>query len=77
MYKLNSEAARKTSTIKESKFTVNYLQHYRCDGPVVERLPYNRKVVGSGPGRVIPKILKMVLTAFSSGARNKRMEWES
>ena len=32
-------------------------------------LPHNQKVVGSSPGRVIPKTLKMVLTAFSSGDR--------
>ena len=37
----------------------------RSDGPVVERLPHNRYVVGSSLGRVIPKTLKMVLTAFS------------
>ena len=47
------------------------------DGPVVERLPHNRQVMGSSPGRVIPKTLKMVLTGFSSGARCMRMEWES
>ena len=35
----------------------------------LECLPHNRKVVGSSPSRVIPKTLKMVLTAFSSGAR--------
>ena len=33
--------------------------------------------MGSRPGRVIPKTVQMVLTAFSSGARHKRMEWES
>ena len=33
----------------------------------LERLPHNRKVVGSSPGRVIPKTFKMVLAAFSSG----------
>ena len=32
--------------------------------------------MGTSPGRVIPKPLKMVLTALSSGARHKRMEWE-
>ena len=49
----------------------------RSDGPVVERLSPNRLVVGSSPGRSIPKTLKMVLTAFMSGARHMRMEWES
>ena len=47
---------------------------YQCDGPVVESLLYNRSVVGSSPDRVTPKTLKMVLTAFSSGARNNRMD---
>ena len=28
------------------------------------------RIVGSSPGRVIPKTLKIVLTAFSSGARH-------
>ena len=32
--------------------------------------------MGSSPGRVILKTLKMVLTAFLSGARRKRMEWK-
>ena len=36
----------------------------------LERLPHNRKVVGSNPGRV-------VLAAFSSGARYMRKEWGS
>ena len=49
---------------------------HRSDGPVVERLPHNRKAVGSSPGRVIPKTLKVVLTAFSSGTRHMRMEWK-
>ena len=35
----------------------------------LERLPHNRKVVGSSPGQVIPKTVKMVLVAFSSGAQ--------
>ena len=43
---------------------------------MVERLPHNRLVVGSSHSRVLPKIFKMVLTTFSSGARHMRMEWE-
>ena len=52
---------------------------HACPGVMaqwLERLPHNRKVVGSSPGRVIPKTLKMVLTAFLSGARHMRKEWE-
>ena len=33
----------------------------------LEHLPHNRKVMDSRPGPIIPKTLKMVLTAFSSG----------
>ena len=58
--------------LKELYYSLN-----RSDDPVVERLPHNRLVVDSSPGRVIPKTLKMVLTAFSSGARLMRMEWDS
>ena len=43
----------------------------------LERLPHNRKVDGSSPGRVILKTLKMVLAAFSSGAQKMRKEWGS
>jgi len=43
----------------------------------LEHLPHNRKVVGSSPGRVIQKTLRMVLAAFSSGARHMRKEWGS
>ena len=39
------------------------------------RLPHNRKVDGSSSGRVIQKTFKMVLAAFSSGARKMRKEW--
>ena len=46
-------------------------------GQWLEHLPHNQKVMGSSPGRVIPKTLKMVLTAFSSGARHIRKEWGS
>ena len=38
---------------------------HRIDGPVVERLPHIRQVVGSSPGRVIPKTCKMVLNVTS------------
>ena len=41
----------------------------------LERLSHTWKVVGSSPGRVIPKTLNMVFTAFSSGAQYMRMEW--
>ena len=40
----------------------------------LERPPHDRDVAGSNPGRVIPKTLNMVLTAFVSGARHSRME---
>ena len=39
--------------------------------------PHKRKVTASSPGRVIPKILKMLPTVFSSGARRMIMELES
>ena len=58
-------------------FLKSFFIFNRSDAPVVERLPHNRYVVGSSPGRVIPKTSNMVLTAFSSGARHMRMEWES
>ena len=35
----------------------------------LECLPHNWKIMGSSHGQVIPKTLKMVLTAFSSGAQ--------
>ena len=38
--------------------------------PVVERPLCDREVVGSIPGRVIPKTLKMVLAALSLGAQH-------
>ena len=40
----------------------------------LERPPQDREVTGSNPGRVIPKTLKIVPTAFLSGARHSRME---
>ena len=43
----------------------------------LERLPYIREVVASSHGRVKQKTFKIVLTAFSSGARCMRMEWGS
>ena len=42
----------------------------RPSGLVVERSPGVREVVGSIPGRVIPKTLQMVLDAFWLSARN-------
>ena len=36
----------------------------------VEHLLFDREVAGSIPGRVIPKILKMVLAALSLGAQH-------
>ena len=39
-------------------------------GSVVERPLCDREVVGSIPGRVIPKTLKMVLAALSLGAQH-------
>ena len=42
---------------------------YRSDGVKVEHPPHNPEVVGSHPGPVIPKTLKMVPTALSPGAR--------
>ena len=42
----------------------------RHSGSVVERPLCDREVVGSIPGRVIPKTLKMVLAALSLGAQN-------
>ena len=42
---------------------------YRHSGSVVERLLCDREVVGSIPGRVIPKTLKMVLAALLLGAQ--------
>ena len=38
---------------------------------------YFRKVAGSSPDRVIPKTLKMVPAASSSGVQCMGMEWES
>ena len=39
-------------------------------GSVVEHPLCDQEVVGSIPGRVIPKTLKMVLTALSLGAQH-------
>ena len=43
---------------------LKYIKDHRSDGPVVERLPYNQKVVGSSPSRVIPKTLKWYSLPF-------------
>ena len=43
---------------------------YRHSGSVVECPLCDREVVGSIPGRVIPKTLKMVLAALSLGAQH-------
>ena len=40
------------------------------NGSVVEHPLCDREVVGSIPGRVIPKTLKMVLAALSLGAQH-------
>ena len=42
----------------------------RHSGSVVERRLCDWEVVGSIPGRVIPKTLKMVLAALSLGAQH-------
>ena len=44
-------------------------QSYRHSGSVVERPLCDREVLGSIPGRIIPKTLKMVLAALSLGAQ--------
>ena len=43
---------------------------YWYSGSVVEHPLCDREVVGSIPGRVIPKTLKMVLAALSLGAHH-------
>ena len=43
----------------------------------LEHQLHNWKAAGTSPGRVIPKTLKMISTAFSSGTQCMKMEWES
>ena len=48
----------------------NFLIGNRLGGLVVARSPRVREVVGSIPGRVIPKTLKLVVAASAPSARH-------
>ena len=50
--------------------TIFTLSIHRHSGSVVERPLCDREVAGSIPGRVIPKILKVVLAALLLGTQH-------
>ncbi len=79
MEKTNKKNKQNKPTFKLPRLSNNSIiigalkTYVRLTGRVaqrLERLPHDREVVGSNPGRVIPKTLKMVPAAFLSGARH-------